>query len=193
MTTISKETLRHEAIRHRDRIQVFNNEDPDEVCALFFESIKPAKSQIIAFYWPLEKEFDPGAILERALGEGFTCVLPVVDKNEKIMRFARWQEGDPLDFGPFNVRQPVVNEATQWAEPDIVMVPFLAFDRKGYRLGYGGGYYDATLRALREKKDVIAVGVGYAQQAVIFNLPVEPHDERLDWVITPQKVHRFGD
>ncbi|PJB70425.1 MAG: 5-formyltetrahydrofolate cyclo-ligase [Alphaproteobacteria bacterium CG_4_9_14_3_um_filter_47_13] len=193
MNDLSKETLRQEAIRHRDRIHIFNNEDTDVVCELFFDSIKPQKEQIIALYWPRGKEFDPGYILERLLKEGFCCALPVIEKESRILRFVVWKENDPLEAGLFNILQPVLNEKSEWVEPDIVIVPLLAFDRKGYRLGYGGGYYDATLRALRHKKEVVAVGVCYAQQAVIFNLPVEPHDERLDWVITPQQIHRFCD
>ena len=70
-------------------------------------------------------------------------------------------------------------------------MPMLAFDRPGNRLGHGGGYYDTTLRALREKKKITAVGVAYAQQAVLFSLPVEDHDEKLDWIITEQNTHRF--
>ncbi len=192
MTDPSKDTLRHEAIRHRDRISIFNNEDPDAVCASFFDNIKPQRDQAIAFYWPKEKEFDPTSILERALKDGYKCALPVMQKGERVLRFARWQDGDILERGPYNVQQPLVGTDTEWLDPDIVIVPLLAFDRKGFRLGYGGGYYDSTLRALRDKKKIIAVGVGYAQQAVIFNLPVEDHDERLDWVLTPTDAHYFG-
>jgi len=192
MTETSKESLRFEAIRHRERIHVFSNEDPEAVCALFFDAIKPQKGQKMALYWPKDKEFDPGPVMERLLREGFVCALPVIKKGEKELSFARWKDGDPLVSGPFDVQQPAVDEGTEWVEPDIVVVPLLAFDRKGYRLGYGGGYYDATLRTLRQKKKIVAVGVGFAQQAVIFNLPVEEHDEKLDWVITPQKSHYFG-
>ena len=192
MTDLSKETLRHEAIRHRDRIQVLQNEDPEAVCGLFFDALRPGTDQVIAAYWPKDREFDPGAILERALREGLVCALPVMKKGEKILSFARWKDGDPLEPGPFNVQQPVADERAQWVDPDIVIVPLLAFDRRGYRLGYGGGFYDATLRDLRRKKKIIAAGVGFAQQAVIFNLPVEDHDERLDWIFTPQKAHFFG-
>ena len=88
--------------------------------------------------------------------------------------------------------EPVVHEGTQWLEPDVVIVPLLAFDRRGYRLGQGGGYYDATLADLRAKKNIIAVGLAYAQQACLFNLPVEEHDQKLDWVVTPQGAQEFS-
>ncbi len=193
MTEPSKDTLRYEALKHRDRIQVFGNEDPEAACALFFNMVKPQPGRAVALYWPKDREFDPRAILERLLKEGFACALPVMKKGEKLLGFARWRDGDPLEAGPFGIQQPALDGKTEWLEPDIVIVPLLAFDRKGYRLGYGSGYYDATLRALRQKKEIIAVGVGFAQQAVLFNLPVEDHDEKLDWVITPQKAHFFGD
>lgn len=191
MTDPSKETLRYEAIRHRDRISVFANEDPEAVCGLFFEAIQPRQDQVIALYWPKDKEFDVRFLLERLLRDGYACALPVVRKGERVLGFARWKDDDPLEDAPFGLKQPVVDGSVVWAEPDIVVVPFLAFDRKGYRLGYGGGYYDATLRTLRREKPIIAIGVGYAQQAVLFNLPVESHDEKLDWVITPLQAHCF--
>src|SRR6185503_17417551 len=103
-----------------------------------------------------------------------------------------WKDGDPLAEGAFGIMQPST-DAPKWVDPDIVVVPLLAFDRRGYRLGYGSGYYDVTLAALRAKKKIVAVGLGYGQQAVLFNLPSEPHDEKLDWVITPQKAHSFTD
>lgn len=184
----SKDTLRQEAIRHRDRIDP-GSEDSDYAAALFFEHIKPQKGQAIALYWAKGKEFDCGAIAERLLKEGFVCALPVIQKNKRILKFARWDDSVPLEEGPFGIMQP--GGKHKWVKPDIIIVPLLAFDRQGYRLGYGGGYYDATLAALRKKREVIAVGVGYAQQAVIFNLPREPHDQRMDWIITPQNAKCF--
>ena len=193
MTEASKETLRHEAIKHRERIHNFSNEDPDAAISLFFETIKPKQGQSVALYWPTDKEFDPTGIMAQLLEDGFVCALPVVKKDTRILQFVRWQDGDPMEFGPYNIQQPKLTDKSEVVEPDILIVPLLAFDRKGYRLGYGGGYYDASLRDLRQKKEIVAVGIGFAQQAVIFNLPVEPHDEKLDWVITPQKAHYFGD
>ena len=187
----SKDILRQEARRHRARIDPAS-ENIEEAADLFFQKIKPEPGQAIAAYWPSGREFDPGPILERCLGAQHICALPVVQKDSLELRFARWDESIDLEKGEFGIMRPVLNDETEWVEPDIVIVPLLAFDRRGYRLGQGGGYYDATLRALRTKKDITAVGVAYAQQACLFNLPVEEHDERLDWIITPQDAHRFA-
>lgn len=188
--TTEKDALRREALRHRDRIDPAS-EDPDTACSLFFETIDPQPGQIVALYWPKGREMDCTGVIEKLLKDGIACALPVVRKGQRELGFVLWKDGDPLDTGPYDVRQPPVTPTTNWVDPDIVVVPMLAFDRRGYRLGYGGGYYDATLHALRRKKNIVAVGFAYAQQAVLFSLPTEDHDERLDWVITPQKAHRF--
>lgn len=107
------------------------------------------------------------------------------------MRFSRWTEDTKMHKSAFGVMEPVTDEETDWVDPDIVLVPLLAFDRRGHRLGNGGGHYDATLADLRARKEVLAVGIGYAQQAVLFNLPAGPHDQRLDWIITPKEARAF--
>jgi 5-formyltetrahydrofolate cyclo-ligase len=188
--TLSKETIRYEATRHRNRINPLDeNENPEKACDLFFDALRPEKGSMLAGYWPKEREFDPRYILERASGEGIRCALPVVEKGSLTLRFAEWTLESVLVEGAFGIMQP---EKSGFVTPDIVLVPLLAFDLRGYRIGYGGGYYDATLQSLRrEKPGIVAVGVCYAAQAVIFNLPTEEHDERLDWVVTPQKAHFF--
>lgn len=192
--SLSKETLRAEAIRHRNMINpTVDDENPEKACELFFEYIKPQKGQVISLYWPMGREFDTRPLIDTLLNEGFTCALPVVLPDTLELGFVRWNETIALVPGPMKSSQPEINEDTEWVEPDIIGTPLLAFDRKGHRIGYGGGYYDATIGALRNRKDVLAVGVAYAKQAVIFNLPVEDHDQRLDWIITPQKAHCFTD
>lgn len=188
--TSEKEIIRHEAKLHRDRIDPFS-EDIEAVSGHFMESIKPKKDQVIAIYWPKGREFPVAALLDDLLKGGYRCVLPVMQEGSLELLFARWEEGQALVKGPFGVMQPEVSDKTEWLEPDILVVPLLAFDRHGFRMGYGGGYYDTTIAALRAKKNVITVGLCYAQQAVLFNLPTEPHDEQLDWVVTPQAAHKF--
>lgn len=185
-----KNTYRIEARRHRERMDV-RDEDPDIAALNFIKSLKPSKDQIVAAYWPLEREFDVTPLLHRVLEEGISICLPVMREGTRVLDFVRWQEGDPLVKGKHGILQPCVDENTAFVLPDIVVVPMLAFDRRGHRIGYGGGYYDATLNFLRAQKEVIAVGMAYSQQAVLFNLPTEEHDEPLDWVITPKDVHSY--
>lgn len=186
--TDDKTILRQEAIRHRNRMAA-GQDDAERACALFFEHIKPGKGQVVALYWPKGQEFDTLPIMDRLAEEGIAVALPVVGKGSPEMEFVLWDESIPLIEGSYGIMQPP--PGGQAVEPDIVIVPLLAFDRKGSRLGYGGGYYDRALRALRKTKDVLAVGLAYAQQAVLFNLPVEEHDERLDWVVTEREAIRF--
>jgi len=184
-----KETLRTEAIRHRGRM-LYDIEDTDQAAKHFFNAINPQPDQIVAAYWPKDKEFDTYPILEQLMEQGIICALPVVQKDRKILKFAQWDETIDLQKGAFGILEPSIQK---WITPDIIIVPLLAFDRRGYRLGFGGGYYDATLQNLRAQKEITSIGLAYAQQSCLFNLPVEPHDEKLDWVITPQDAHDFRD
>jgi 5-formyltetrahydrofolate cyclo-ligase len=187
---LSKDSIRHEALLHRDRIDP-RSEDPDEAAANFMQSIRPEKDKIIGLYWPKAREFDCLPLLHDLLRGGWECALPVIEKGSRILKFAAWREDDPLEQGPFGIMQPAVNEKTRWLDPDIVVIPYLAFDRHGHRIGYGGGYYDATLRHCRSIKQILAVGYGYAQQTVLFNLPADMHDEKLDWVVTAHMARKF--
>lgn len=184
----TKENLRQEARRHRALINPGAG-DSEAAANYFFEAIHPLEGRIVAGYCAAGREFDPFAILQRLLNQGIRCCLPVVRENSLELGFSDWREDSEMVKGAHGIYHPA---NTDWLEPDILIVPLLAFDRRGYRLGHGGGYYDATLAALRSKKDVIAVGVAYAEQACLFNLPVEDHDQKLDWVITPKGTHYFN-
>lgn len=187
-----KAVLRREAILHRARIDR-GAENPESACALFFEAIAPAPGQIVAAYWPHATEFSPLEILDELLRRGQPCALPAIrEDGDRVLDFLAWDESLVLQKGPLGIMQPPRDDKARFLEPDIVIVPLLAFDRKGYRLGYGKGYYDATLSALRRKKPVLAVGLAFAQQAVLFNLPREDHDVPLDWIVTPQGVQKFS-
>lgn len=179
--------MRIEARRVRDRINV-RDDNPEDAVAHFFQNIPLASDHVVAAYWPKGREFDPRPILDECLKKGHVCALPVVQDGTRILQFARWDETIGLDKGPFGILQPVEQV---FVEPDIILVPMLAFDRSGYRLGQGGGYYDATLADLRAKKSVVAVGVAYAQQACLFNLPRAEHDQTMDFIVTPQGCKGF--
>ena len=185
-----KEILRTEALRHRARIDT-RLENSSAVTEKFLSTVAPPEGAIIAAYWPKSGEFDTRPLLDELLQRKFRCALPVMQKESRVLKFAAWDDRIPLKESTFGVMEPSINNLTEWATPDIVIVPLLAFDRRGYRLGHGYGYYDATLSDLRNRKSIIAVGVGYGQQAVLFNLPTEDHDQKLDLIITPNGVHDF--
>ncbi len=185
-----KQVYRIEAKRHRERMDI-RDEDPENAAKNFLKSIKPVQGSIIGVYWPKGREIDTSDLLHLLIEQGHHVALPVMQKDSRILKYVCWQESDELVKGEFDILQPAVNEATEYVRPDIVVVPMLAFDRKGHRLGYGGGFYDATLSNLRADKPVLAVGYAYSKQAVLFNLPAEDHDQALDWVITPKDVHCY--
>lgn len=185
-----KQMLREEAVRTRGLLSL-SNDELSQFSRLFFENIPLAEDSVIAGYWPMDREFDVRLVLEEILSKGVRVVLPVVEKGSKVLRFARWHQDIDLVVGAYGINHPVMNEDTEFLDPDVVIVPMLAFDRRGGRLGFGGGYYDATLADFRLRKKILAVGVAYAQQACLFNLPSEEHDVRMDWVITQQQAYSF--
>lgn len=140
---------------------------------------------VVSGYWPMGEEFDLGPALSGLDAEGFVCALPVVTPMGEPLVFRRWRPGDPLTPGPFGTRAPP--ETAPDVVPAVLLVPLLAFDRAGRRLGYGGGYYDRTLRGLRRAGEVLAIGIAFAAQEVI-EVPAGPGDERLDWVVTEREA-----
>ena len=187
-----KDIYRQEALRHRERMDI-RDEDPEIAVENFLREINPATNQIISLFWPKDREFDTIPLIHALLQHNFRVALPVIPKEGRVLLFKQWQEDDDLTLGKYGIMEPVLKSEAEAVLPDIVVVPLLAFDRKGHRLGYGGGYFDVTLEALRAQKQIIAVGIGFSKQAVLFNLPVEEHDQMLDWVITPKDVYCFDE
>jgi 5-formyltetrahydrofolate cyclo-ligase len=108
----------------------------------------------------------------------------------KPLLFRAWAPGDAMDRAVWGIAEPKADKPE--LEPEVLLVPLLAFDRRGWRLGYGGGFYDRTLAALRARKAVAAVGVGFDEQRVDA-VPHLDYDQRLDWVLTPSGPLRCGD
>jgi 5-formyltetrahydrofolate cyclo-ligase len=118
-----------------------------------------------------------------ALAEaGHGLSLPVMEGKGRPLIFRAWTPGDPLAEVTWGIREPL--PAAPVVEPDVVLVPLLAFDHAGHRLGYGGGFYDRTLERLRAAKPVVAIGLAYDEQRVD-SVPHHDYDQRLDWVLTP--------
>ena len=155
----------------------------------FFGAIPVPAGAVVSGYWPLADEMDPRPILRRLAAAGHVIGLPVVTGRGAPLVFRCWHPDADLVAGTFGVMTPGP-EAPE-VVPRVVLAPLLAFDRAGYRLGYGGGFYDRTLEALRAKGEVLAVGLGYACQEVAA-VPREPTDQRLDWLVTERAAVRVA-
>ena len=158
------------------------------LAANFFAYFSYPTNVPVGGYWPIGEEADPRPLLAALANRGHPVALPAVVAEETPLRFLRWQPGDDLKTGPYGVQEPARDKPG--AHPDVVLVPLLGFDSTGLRLGYGGGYYDRTLAALREERAIEAVGIAFSDQEVD-SLPGGDHDERLDWIVTETGCRRF--
>lgn len=151
------------------------------------EFLDIAPDAVVAGYCAIGAEIDPRHLLARLDQEGVALCLPVLRERGQPLRFRRWRPGDPLRAGIWSIREPLQGAAD--IEPGILLVPLLAFDAAGRRLGYGGGYYDRALAALRAGRPIAAVGLAFDEQEVDA-VPRLDYDERLDWVLTPSGPRR---
>lgn len=159
----------------------------DQAIARLLGKTDPAAA--IAAYWPLAEEFDLRPALLVLVARGQHVGLPVVEGRGQPLSFRRWTPGMTMEPGAFGV--PVPPPQAPALEPDVVIAPLLAFDAEGYRLGYGGGYYDLTLAALRRRRPDLQAGALAYQVQARQALPRDRFDQRLDWVVTEDAVHRF--
>jgi 5-formyltetrahydrofolate cyclo-ligase len=161
----------------------------DAVAARLAELVAP-EALVVAAYWPLAGELDPRPALRDLAARGHRLALPRMQGLALPLAFHVWGWGQPLIRGGFGVMQP--DPAAPPASPDVVLVPLLGFDRRGRRLGYGRGYYDRTLRALRAAGAArLAIGLGFALQEVE-EVPAGPADEPLDAIVTETGSHRWS-
>jgi 5-formyltetrahydrofolate cyclo-ligase len=184
----SKKELRRECRARRQAI-------PDhEACAaaarvadLVIGEIVVPPEAVVAGYWPFPDELDPRPLMHALHQRGNALCLPVVVDKHSALEFRAWAPGDSLADGVFGTRIPLDDCPAR--VPDILLVPLLAFDHAGYRLGYGGGFYDRTLAALDAARPT-AIGLAFAAQE-IDKVPRETHDRRLDWIVTERAAHRI--
>jgi 5-formyltetrahydrofolate cyclo-ligase len=192
MTVDEKKALRRDAAERRAALARAAPPDIGEILAERFLaaiSLPPAGAAVSAF-WPMGAEIDVRPLLRRFDALGYRCALPVTVKRGLPLVFRRWTPATRLVEGGFGTSIPPANAPV--VVPELVVVPLLAFDRQGYRLGYGGGFYDRTLAELRAKGTPLAVGVGYAGQEIA-RVPRADYDQRLDWMVTEREAFPIGD
>jgi 5-formyltetrahydrofolate cyclo-ligase len=144
---------------------------------------------IVSAFHSFDTEISTFELFDKLVADGWTTALPVVVAKNAPLVFRQWAPGEALVLGRWNIKVPP--EGAPEVLPDVLLVPLLAFDRKGFRLGYGGGFYDRTLEKLRALKNVTAIGIAYAGQEVDA-VPYEEFDQRLDWIMTEKETFKCG-
>ncbi len=140
--------------------------------------------RVLAFCWPIKHEPDVRAVVDAWSALGARACLPVVVAADAPLAFRHWQVGAPLTPDRYGIPTP---SAGDFLVPDLILMPLNGFDAAGYRLGYGGGYFDRTLAALAPRP--LAVGVGFEINRLASIRP-ESHDQRLDWIVTEAGAFR---
>jgi 5-formyltetrahydrofolate cyclo-ligase len=143
---------------------------------------------ILSGFSPLKSEINPVPLMRAFAAVGARLALPVVAGKGRPLTMRAWSFGDPLFPGVWGIREPPPEAPEVF--PDILIVPLLAFDRAGHRVGYGAGYYDMTIARLRGMKTVTAIGIAYAAQE-IGDVPATERDAVLDLVLTEREIIDF--
>ena len=158
-------------------------------CEQFLSVIAFSAQSVVAGYLPVDDEFDVLPLLGAAAERGLATGLPVVPGKGEPLIFRSWRPGGALVDGVLGI--PTPPETACVLTPNLLLVPMLAYDDAGYRLGYGGGFYDRTLSLLRARQPgTLAVGVAYAAQRVDA-VPRNDLDEPLDWIVTEEDARAF--
>lgn len=143
---------------------------------------------VVAFCWPIKNEYDARHLMRRLRAQGATAALPVVLAPKTPLIFREWHPGAEMELGKLDIPCP---KAGAELVPDTVLLPMNGFDREGYRLGYGGGFFDRTLEALQDRKPAV-IGVAF-ELAAIETIRPQPWDAPADYVVTERGVYQRND
>jgi 5-formyltetrahydrofolate cyclo-ligase len=185
-----KARLRREAVARRDALPAEARKAAAEAIAAREFPLTVALGTIVSGFMPMRSEISPLPLMQKLAKTGAQLALPKIAGRGKPLLMRAWQWGALLDAGQWGIREPKADAPEM--EPDIVLVPLLAFDRAGHRIGYGAGYYDMTIVGLRARKAIATIGLAFAAQEIAA-VPATPHDARLDLVLTEHEVIDFRD
>lgn len=154
-------------------------------CAAQLLKLVPAQA-IVGGFVSCRGEIDLSETM-RQLGErGHSLCLPVIESSDKPLYFRKWRVGEAFETGRYGISVPVAGAPV--LRPEVLLVPMVAFDRRGHRLGYGAGYYDRTIARLREvEPSLLTIGVAFSEQEVE-RIPEGDHDQVLDMIVTDKEV-----
>jgi 5-formyltetrahydrofolate cyclo-ligase len=181
-----KERLRREVFARRDALETgFRDQAAERITARALDCPDLRNVTPVGGYWPIRSEVDPRLLMEALVERGQDVALSQILHPHLSWRL--WRPGDVLVKGGFGVREPGPDAPEVF--PKALLVPLVAFDRQGGRIGYGKGHFDRAIAALEGQHPVLTIGLAYAVQE-IDEVPVEPHDRRLDVIITEAELIR---
>jgi 5-formyltetrahydrofolate cyclo-ligase len=180
-----KATLRREALARRDALSAEVRTAAAQTIAARPFPVAVPPGAIVSGFMPMKSEINPLPLMRTLADAGAALALPAVAGKGNPLIMRSYAFGEALASGVWGIREP--GPDARQVDPDILLVPLLAFDRRGHRIGYGAGYYDMTIAALRARKPVVAVGIAFAAQEIT-QVPTTPRDARLDLVLTEREV-----
>ena len=184
-TDSPKAQLREQALARRDALPADERAAAAEAIAARPFPVTVTTGMVVSGFSPMKTEINPLPLMRKAAQLGARLALPAIAGRGKPLIMRAYTFGDELARGQWGIREPKA-EAPEVA-PDILIVPLAAFDRAGHRIGYGAGYYDMTINALRAKKKAVAMGIAFAAQEIA-SIPATDRDARLDFVLTEREV-----
>jgi 5-formyltetrahydrofolate cyclo-ligase len=188
-TISSKDELRRATLARRDALEAADRAAwSNAICARAADVIREHGPAVVSAYWPIRSEVDIRPLIGLARELGAEIALPAITDGRLVFR--GWQESDPFVAAGFGLSEP--GPGQRELAPDLMLVPMAAFDRAGNRLGYGKGYYDGAIAALRAAGSrPRLLGIAFSSQEVP-SIPAEAHDVRLDWIATDRELLAFG-
>lgn len=192
-SAIRKDQDRKIAAKRRKQLHIANPDAGEAIAGHVMGSASilglGGDARNVSAFWSMGTEIDTAPLLAALAEAGHKTALPVVVQKNAPLEFRAWSAGEPLFDGGFGTSVPAPQAPV--VTPGVVFVPLLAFDDEGFRLGYGGGFYDRTLEKLRaEREDIIAIGIAFSGQRVE-TVPRDPFDQPLDWVATEAGLMRI--
>ena len=183
-----KARLRVAALARRDALPAGERAAAAETIAARVLPVAFKRGQIVSGFMPMQSEINPLPLLRKFAAAGAKLALPAIAGRGKPLIMRAYTFGDELARGQWGIREP--KPQARAVDPDILIVPLACFDRAGHRIGFGAGYYDMTINALRAKKAITAIGVAFATQEIP-QVPATERDARLDLVLTERELIDF--
>ena len=187
-----KTQLRSAMLKRRQAMSTVRQDEAARAVSRFADTliaVAPTPA-IFSSYRALKSELPTLYLEQELISRGASIALPVTMQGAAPLIFRLWQRDDLLETRKWGILEPAENAPV--VQPDVILLPLLAFDKAGMRLGYGGGFYDRTLHMLRRDRPIVAVGLAYVEQEVDA-VPYDNYDQHLDYILSPDGLRAFMD